>query len=61
MNSTQKLHPKLVNDCPQACLHHCLSNLSTREANLQPSLFTGVMRGHVTCGLVTTDWAKANN
>jgi len=29
----------------------------------QPSLFTGVVRGHrhVTCGLVTTDSAKANN
>ena len=59
----QKLHLKLVNDCLQVRLHHHLSNLSTREANLQPGLFTGVMRGHrhVTCGLVMTDSAKANN
>ena len=42
----QKLHPKLVNDCLLVRLHHRLSNLSTGEANLQPSLFTGVMRGH---------------
>ena len=56
----QKLHPKLVNDCLLVRLHHRLSNLSTGEANLQPSLFTGVMRGHrhVTCGLVMTDSAK---
>jgi len=59
----QKLHPKLVNDCLRVRLHRSLSDLSTREANLQSSLFTGVVRGHrhVTCGLVTTDSAKANN
>ena len=59
----QKLHLKVVNDCLRVRLHHRLSDLSTREANLQPSLFTGVMRGHghVTCGLVTTDLAKLTN
>jgi len=54
----QKLHQKVVNDCLRVRLHHCLSDLSNHGANLQPSLFTGVMLGHrhVTCGLVITDW-----
>jgi len=59
----QKLHPKLVNDCLQVSFHHHLSDFSTREANLQPSIFTGVMHGHkhLTCSVVTTNSAKANN
>jgi len=31
------VHPKLVNDCLRVRLHHRLSYLSTREANLQPA------------------------
>jgi len=57
-----KLHWRQVNDCPRVCLHRP-TDLLTHGANMQPSLFTGVIHGHrhVTCSVVTTNSAKANN